>query len=188
MGLCLLSYLHIMTTSKVSYVIELKVFTEFLYVAQFLEIPGSLKDSQLHVWPGYPKRPTSFAWMTGAGVYCGQLGFGDHEPGESLFLDKELIPYCGASEQPSELTPPMGMALTQFHCLLFYRDRSVSLHLPPPFLRVALPPSLSPLPPPPLTSTSPLPSPNLHIICSAGWKLFVVSIKRECLKMHSTPG
>ena len=95
----------------------------FSFIAQFLEIPGSLKDSQLHVWPSYPSRPESFAWLTGAGVYYGQLGFGDHEPGESLFLDKVLIPYT--SEQPSEMTPPMGMALTQFHCLLFYRDRSV---------------------------------------------------------------
>ena len=95
----------------------------FSLIAQFLEIPGSLKDSQLHVWPSYPSRPESFAWLTGAGVYYGQLGFGDHEPGESLFLDKVLIPYT--SEQPSEMTPPMGMALTQFHCLLFYRDRSV---------------------------------------------------------------
>lgn len=127
----------------------------FSATAQFLEIPGSLKDSQLHVWPNYPNRPKSFAWLTGAGVYYGQLGFGDHEPGESLFLEKELIPYT--SELPSEMTPPMGMALTQFHCLLFYRDRLVQMsifHLPHPS---SLPPPPRPYPSPPPSSLLPLP-------------------------------
>ena len=87
----------------------------------FLEIPGNLKDSQLHIWPSQPGRlPQSFAWLTGAGVYYGGLGFGDHKPGESVFLEKTLIPY---STEEHEKTPPIGMALTQFHCLLLFRDR-----------------------------------------------------------------
>ena len=40
-------------------------------------------------------------------------------PGESLFLEKTLIPYCHSSSSAS----PIGMALTQFYCLLLYRDR-----------------------------------------------------------------
>ena len=33
---------------------------------QFLEIPGSLKESQLQLWPSKPNSvPTSFAWLTG---------------------------------------------------------------------------------------------------------------------------
>ena len=87
-------------------------------VAQFLEIPGNLKDSQLHVWPAR-STPRSFAWLTGAGVYYATLGFGDHKPGESLFVDKSLIPYWS----DSETSTPVGMALTEFHCLLLYRDR-----------------------------------------------------------------
>ena len=61
---------------------------------QFLEIPGSLQDSQLSVWPATPKKsPKAFAWLTGAGVYYGNMTFGDHGPGESLFVEKNLIPY-----------------------------------------------------------------------------------------------
>ena len=38
----------------------------FFPVVQFLEIPGNLKDSQLHVWPSQPsKTPQAFAWLTG---------------------------------------------------------------------------------------------------------------------------
>jgi hypothetical protein len=86
---------------------------------QFLEIPGNLKESQLQLWPARPDTtPRAFAWLTGAGVYYGQLGFGDHTPGESLFLEKTLIPYSHSSS-----SSPIGMALTQFHCLLLYRDR-----------------------------------------------------------------
>ena len=64
-------------------------------VVQFKEIPGNLKNSQLCVWPTSPSKfPTSFAWLTGAGIYHGMLGFGDHQPGESLTLEKNLIPYA----------------------------------------------------------------------------------------------
>ena len=91
--------------------------------AQFLEIPGNLKDSQLHVWPTR-STPRAFAWLTGAGIYYGNLCFGDHKPGESLFLEKTLIPYSSGSH--SETSTPVGMALTEFHCLLLYRDRCVS--------------------------------------------------------------
>lgn len=92
----------------------------------FLEIPGSLKESQLHVWPSHPdKTPQFFAWLTGAGVYYGKLEFEDQKPGDSLFSEKNLIPYDHG--QHSEVTPPVGMALTQFHCMLLYRDRWVCL-------------------------------------------------------------
>lgn len=90
---------------------------------QFLEIPGNLTNSQLHVWPSqHSGTPKAFAWLTGAGIYYGTLGFGDHEPGESLFVEKTLIPYRGGGEH-SEVATPVGMGLTQFHCLLLYRNR-----------------------------------------------------------------
>lgn len=63
-------------------------------LVQFQEIPGSLKDSKLCVWPLYSRDPpSSFAWLTGAGVYYSTLAFGDQEPGETLFIEKNLIPY-----------------------------------------------------------------------------------------------
>ena len=59
--------------------------------------------------------------LAGAGVYFGTLAFGDHQPGESLFVEKTLIPY--GHEDHSEVVAPIGMCLTEFHCLLLYRDR-----------------------------------------------------------------
>jgi len=84
-----------------------------------------MKESQLHVWPSHPdKTPSIFGWLTGAGVYHGRLDFEEQKvPGDSLFSDKTLIPYN--SEQTSEMSHPVGMALTQFHCVLLYRDRYV---------------------------------------------------------------
>ncbi len=93
----------------------------------FLEIPGTLKESQLHVWPAHPdKTPVMFGWLTGAGVYHGRLEFEEQKvPGDTLFAEKTLIPY--SSEQKSEVSYPVGLALTQFHCVLLYRDRWVGV-------------------------------------------------------------
>lgn len=90
------------------------------YAAQFLEIPGSLKDSSLCVWPTRSP-PRSLAWLTGAGVYYVTLSLGRQQAGESVFVEKSLIPYWS----DSETSTPVGMALTEFHCLLLYRDRWV---------------------------------------------------------------
>ena len=57
---------------------------------KFVEIPRSLGYSQLCVWPvGGEKPPKSFAWMTGAGIYYGNLDFNS----EQLLVDTRLIPY-----------------------------------------------------------------------------------------------
>ena len=70
------------------------LFVSPLSSVQFQEIPGTLKDSKLCVWPPYSKDPpTAFAWLTGAGVYYSTMVFGDQEPGESVFVEKNLIPY-----------------------------------------------------------------------------------------------
>ncbi len=89
--------------------------------AQFIEIPGSLKDSSLCVWPTR-STPRSLAWLTGAGVYYVTLSLGHQQTGDSVFVEKSLIPYWS----DSETSTPVGMALTEFHCLLLYRDRSAS--------------------------------------------------------------
>lgn len=89
-------------------------------VGTFLEIPGNLKDSQLQVWPN-KSTPKAFAWLTGAGIYYCTLGWGDQQPLESLFVEKILIPYGS----DLETSTPVGLSLTEFHCILLYRDRYV---------------------------------------------------------------
>ena len=91
----------------------------------FKEIPGTLKESQLHVWPSHPdKTPQYFAWLTGAGIFYGGLDFDNQKPGDTISVGT-IIPY--SSEQHAEVTPPVSMVLTQFHCMLLYRDRCVGV-------------------------------------------------------------
>ena len=78
------------------------------------------------MWPSHPdKTPQFFAWLTGAGIYHGKLEFEDQKAGGTLFSEKTLIPYT--SDTHVEVASPVGMALTQFHCMLLYRDRSVGV-------------------------------------------------------------
>ena len=89
---------HVLVQYYVCDVLEIEMliilFVSPLSSVQFQEIPGTLKDSKLCVWPPYSKDPpTAFAWLTGAGVYYSTMVFGDQEPGESVFVEKNLIPY-----------------------------------------------------------------------------------------------
>lgn len=62
-----------------------------LCAEKFVEIPRSLGYSQLCVWPaGGEKPPKSFAWLTGAGIYYGQLDFTDPD---QVFVEPRLISY-----------------------------------------------------------------------------------------------
>ena len=94
----------------------------FLFAGQFVEIPGTLRDSQLHVWPCAPKStPRSLAWLTAAGVYYCTLKFSENQPGDSLLGGSVLIPYT--VEVHADTAPVMGVSLSEFHCLLLYRDK-----------------------------------------------------------------
>ncbi|CAB4006497.1 vacuolar sorting-associated 18 homolog [Paramuricea clavata] len=93
--------------------------------ASFLELPSDkLEWSQLVFY--YAKArgtPSSFAWLSGPGVYCGGLNF-DSTPQDSdssITLQARLLPYVSADGQSS--SPPIALALTQFHVLLLYKDR-----------------------------------------------------------------
>ena len=89
---------------------------------QFVEIPGSLRDSQLHLWPCKPKTtPRSLTWLTANGVYHSTLKFSDNQPGDSLLGGSVLIPYT--VEAYADTAPVVGVSLSEFHCLLLYRDK-----------------------------------------------------------------
>lgn len=114
------------------------------------------------MWPSHPdKTPQFFAWLTGAGIYHGKLEFEDQKPGDSLDSEKTLIAYN--ADTHVEMAPPVGMALTQFHCVLLYRDRWVGQEENWVWLDVVT-------------------------FNTVGWKLYVFSIIRGCLRTSLTPG
>ncbi|XP_028399921.1 vacuolar protein sorting-associated protein 18 homolog [Dendronephthya gigantea] len=103
----------------------LSLFSQFeINPASFLELASDqLEWSQLVFY--YTKargNPSSFAWLTEPGVYCGSLNFDTpQETSGSITSEARLLPYVTADGQSS--TPPIALALTEFHVLLLYKNR-----------------------------------------------------------------
>ncbi|KAJ1976726.1 tethering complex subunit [Dimargaris verticillata] len=102
----------------------------------FQEIPGELSHSELRFYSplqdvAYQSVAHKFAWLTGPGVYHGQLTYGSQSVGDSVVADPVLLPYPSASTtpttggpsnlQPGMAEPPLAMVLTEFHVVLLYK-------------------------------------------------------------------
>ncbi|KAG0147221.1 hypothetical protein CROQUDRAFT_479078 [Cronartium quercuum f. sp. fusiforme G11] len=113
-----------------------------------LELPVQVHSSELHVYQ--PSRsPTSednddlngsaplISWLTGAGIYHGEIAYGSQDPGDSVILTTQLIPYrpienltnvssthlSAPKDTPVDCTVPLSLASTQYHFVLLYDDR-----------------------------------------------------------------
>ncbi|XP_071119989.1 vacuolar protein sorting-associated protein 18 homolog [Mytilus edulis] len=90
--------------------------------APFLELPGNMGYSELKLYfPKFRGSARTFAWMTGPGVYFGNLDFTGEAGPKSVTTQTKLIPYPKDSD--GEKTHPISMVLTEFHVLLLYQDR-----------------------------------------------------------------
>ncbi|KAF9270080.1 hypothetical protein L218DRAFT_914019 [Marasmius fiardii PR-910] len=91
---------------------------------KILELPGTNQYSELHYYiPNADQAsslPRSLAWMTGPGIYHGNLNFGSSS--DDLIDSADVLPYPSPS---SEF--PNSMALTEFHYVLLYKDRLVGV-------------------------------------------------------------
>ncbi|TPX64225.1 hypothetical protein SpCBS45565_g06048 [Spizellomyces sp. 'palustris'] len=108
------------------------------HTANFQEMPGDLVRTELQFWSqylketGFPSVPKTFAWLTGAGLYCGDLVFGNQSVGDSVINNAQLLPYPRPSnrqeiESPSESLylpgdVPISINITKFHYLLLYES------------------------------------------------------------------
>jgi hypothetical protein len=95
-------------------------------------LPGDLPYSELHFFSPfqdlqYQGVAKTFAWLTGPGVYHGNLVFGSQNAGDSVIDTPQLLPYpatrleLDASSAVSEI--PIAIALTEFHFILLYKER-----------------------------------------------------------------
>ncbi|PRP82641.1 hypothetical protein PROFUN_09752 [Planoprotostelium fungivorum] len=111
-----------------------QLFAKYETNAGFLELPGDLDHSDLAFFSKYSQGlPQSFAWLTGPGVYYGDLIFGSQNTGESVMVDHSLVPYPSfpGSEMATTvvdgrnrmLSIPLSLILTQYHFVLLYYDR-----------------------------------------------------------------
>ncbi|RUP49144.1 Pep3/Vps18/deep orange family-domain-containing protein [Jimgerdemannia flammicorona] len=96
----------------------------------FQELPGDLTHSELHFFSKYQDLhqrgvAQTFAWLTGPGIYHGNLVFGS---GDSVIDSTHLLPYpaTASDTDPSAVVVsevPLSIALTEFHFVLLYKDR-----------------------------------------------------------------
>ncbi len=93
------------------------VFANYETNPGFLELPGDLNFSEMQFFSKYQGLPKSFAWLTGPGIYYGDLIFGSQVPGESVMTDTSLLPY------PNPDVYPISFILTEFHFILLYPDK-----------------------------------------------------------------
>jgi len=105
------------------------LFQRYEQNAGFLELPGDLDHSDLAFYSKFNLGlPQSFAWLTGPGVYYGDLIFGSQNAGESVMVEHSLVPYPSypefiADDRGRQLSLPLCLILTQYHFILLYFDR-----------------------------------------------------------------
>ncbi|KAF9428590.1 hypothetical protein BGZ94_001853 [Podila epigama] len=108
------------------------LFSKYEVNPGFSELPGDLPYSELHFFSPfqdlqYQGVAKTFAWLTGPGIYHGNLVFGSQNTGDSVIDTPQLLPYpatrleLDASTAISEI--PIAIALTEFHFILLYKER-----------------------------------------------------------------
>ncbi|KAF5180254.1 Vacuolar sorting protein [Thalictrum thalictroides] len=91
----------------------------------FMELPGEIPNSELHFFIKQ-RRAVHFAWLSGAGIYHGDLNFGAQHSspnGDENFVEnKALLDYTKLSEG-AEAIKPRSLAVSEFHFLLLIGER-----------------------------------------------------------------
>ncbi|KAL1931607.1 hypothetical protein VTP01DRAFT_9750 [Rhizomucor pusillus] len=108
------------------------LFSKYDVNPGFQELPGDLPFSELHFFSKFHELQQqgvaqSFAWLTGPGIYHGDLVFGSQEVGDSVIDSVQLLQYPAVSPEDGlgkvVTETPISLALTEFHFLLLYKDR-----------------------------------------------------------------
>ncbi len=103
------------------------LFTSYATSPSFQEVPGNTARSELHFFSEFGGGlPRQFAWMTGPGVFQGELLFGSQSKGDSVTTDTTLVPYPRDAGAPPPT--PLSMALTEFHFLLLDGAKFRAVH------------------------------------------------------------
>ncbi|KAI7880339.1 hypothetical protein K492DRAFT_76552 [Lichtheimia hyalospora FSU 10163] len=98
----------------------------------FQELPGELPYSELHFFSRFHELQQqgvaqTFAWLTGPGIYHGDLVFGSQGVGDSVIDNVQLLQYPAtpSEDETGKLVTeiPISVALTEFHFILLYKDR-----------------------------------------------------------------
>ncbi|XP_022952155.1 vacuolar protein sorting-associated protein 18 homolog [Cucurbita moschata] len=102
------------------------VFSTYLERAvHFMELPGDIPNSELHFYIKQ-RRAMHFAWLSGAGIYHGELNFGSQHSssnGDENFVEnKALLDYSKLTENSGSVKPS-SLAVSEFHFLLLIGNK-----------------------------------------------------------------
>lgn len=92
---------------------------------RFMELPGENLSSELHFFIKQ-KRAVHFAWLSGAGIYHGDLNFGashSSQDGDENFVEnKALLDYSKLFDG-AEAVKPSSLAISEYHFLLLIGNK-----------------------------------------------------------------
>jgi hypothetical protein len=106
------------------------IFAEYEHNPTFQELPSDLDYSKMLFFNRFPELqlkgvPQTFAWLTGAGIYHGNLDFTEKENAE-LIDNAKLLPFppTNYDEDSGKLVTdiPISLVITEFHFILLYQD------------------------------------------------------------------
>ena len=109
-----------------------QIFARYAAQPAFLELPGDLGYSELRCFSKYAE-PTAaatsiVAWLTGAGIYYGELRFQQqNDVGEHVLEDGKLLAYpTDPASQRS--VPAISLVLSEWHFLLLTESRLTAIN------------------------------------------------------------
>ncbi|KAG0169863.1 hypothetical protein DFQ28_011330 [Apophysomyces sp. BC1034] len=108
------------------------LFSKYDVNPDFQELPGDLPFSEVHFFSRFHELQQqgvaqTFAWLTGPGIYHGDLVFGSQSVGDRVIDNVQLLQYPAtpSEDDTGRLVTeiPISVALTEFHFILLYKDR-----------------------------------------------------------------
>mmetsp|Transcript_21125 Transcript_21125/g.54911 ORF Transcript_21125/g.54911 Transcript_21125/m.54911 type:complete len:1044 (-) Transcript_21125:293-3424(-) len=100
-----------------------EMFAGYDMNAPFRDVPSEGSKAALHAFRKHGKaRIQNFAWLNGAGIYCGRFLFSDQVKGEGTVGHDDLCPHPESDESAFDV------ASTEFHFILLYRTKVIVIN------------------------------------------------------------
>ncbi|XP_074307169.1 vacuolar sorting protein 18 [Silene latifolia] len=102
------------------------VFASYLDRAvRFMELPGENHSSELHFFIKQ-KKAVHFAWLSGVGIYHGDLNFGashSSQDGDENFVENKALLDYSKLYDGAEAVKPSSLAISEYHFLLLVGNK-----------------------------------------------------------------
>lgn len=108
------------------------LFAEYEHNPEFQELPSDLDYSKMLLFNRFPELqlkgvPQMFVWLTGAGIYQGDLDFVEGDKDDQRIIDNaKLLPFPPTTydEDSGNLVTdiPISIVITEFHFILLYQN------------------------------------------------------------------